>query len=232
MRRIVIAPVLFSLAALFAGTGCGSNPIVLIAYLLNNGDPKTPAEYPLKPRPKHEKEEVKVVVLTSCDPSCMNEADLIGIDRMVGSEFINLLESRCKDNKEFVTVLKMQALDDFKRKHVDWKAMHPIEIGKQLKADYVIEIEVVSVSIYEPRSHQELLKGQTTISVKAYDLAKQNQEPAFSPAEYNIDYPPGRPQSRDDVPLSTFRQKFTKYIAAKLVILFADNTAEQKVPTD
>ncbi len=232
MRRIVIAPLLFNVAALFAGTGCGSNPIVLVAYLLNNGDPKSSAEYPLKPRPKHEKEEVKVVVLASCDPSCMSEADLIGIDRMVGSEFISLLESRCKDNKELVTVLKTQALDDFKRKHVDWKAMHPIEIGKQLKADYVIEIEVVTVSIYEPRSQHQLYKGQATISVKAYDTSKQNQDPAFNPAEFNIDYPPGRPVSSDDMQLTTFRQKFTKYIAAKLVIKFADSTAEQKVPTD
>jgi hypothetical protein len=233
MRRIVIAPLLFGLAAVFAGAGCGSNPIILVAYLLNNADPKSPAEYPLKPRPKHEKDEVKVVVLTSCDPSCMSEADLIGIDRMVGSEFISLLESRCKDNQELVTVLKTQALDDFKRKHADWKAMHPIEIGKQLKADYVIEIEVVNVSLYEPRSHQELLKGQATISVKAYDLAKQNQEPAFSPAEFNVDYPPGRPVSRDDqMQVSTFRQKFTKFIAKQLVIPFAPYTAEQKVPTD
>jgi hypothetical protein len=230
MRRIVIAPLLFGLAALFAGAGCGSNPIVLIAYLLNNGDPKTPAEYPLKPRPKHEKEEVKVVVLSSCNPSF--EADLVGIDRMVGSEFISLLEKRCKDNKELVTVLKTQALDDFKRKHLEWKSMHPIEIGKQLKADYVIEIEVLEASMYEPLSHFQLFKGQATVAVRAYDLSKQNQEPSFNPPDFNIDYPPGRPVPSDDTSPSSFRQKFTKFIAAKLVIMFADHTAEQKVPTD
>jgi hypothetical protein len=231
MRRIVLAPFIFAVGAVASSAGCGSNPIVLIAYLFNNGDPKSPAEYPLKPRPKHEKEEVKVVVLASGNSNCLTQADLIGIDRMLGAEFISLLESRCKDNKELVTVLKTQALDDFKRKHADWKSMHPMDIGKQLNADYVIEIELAKVSIYDPKA-RDLLKGQATIAVRAYDASKQNQDPAFSPAEYNIDYPPGRPELRDDTDITTFRQRFTKYMAAKLVILFTDHTAEQRVPTD
>src|SRR5258708_32626466 len=90
----------------------GCNPILLTSYLFNKDDPRMPAEYPLKPRPKHEKEDIKVVVLVSCTPGGISP-EMIGVDRLLASEIIPLLEARCVENKEKVVVLKSTPIDKY-----------------------------------------------------------------------------------------------------------------------
>ncbi len=230
MRRFQNSAIILALAAVCASAGCNANPIMLMAYLLNNDDPKTKAEFPLKPRPKHEKEEVKVVLLTSCATDL--SPDMVGVDRLLAAEFIPLLESRCLENKEKVKVLKSQPIEAYKRDNPDWRNQSPYEIGENLKADWVIDIEVLDISIYEPNTNRELMQGRATVAVRAYDLSKPLREPAFSPPEYNIIYPRGHPVSRYDERSSTFRQKFVKRMVQDLVLPFAAHTSQQKVVVD
>src|SRR6266545_58473 len=130
-----------ALLAVVAGAGC--NPILLLGHLINSDDPKLKAEFPLKPRPQHEKQEVRVVVLTSCPPT--DSPEMVGIDRLLAAEFIPLLEKRCLENKEKVVVLKSKAVDEFKKDNPNWRSMSPYDIGKHFKdADYVIDIEVLN----------------------------------------------------------------------------------------
>ena len=153
MRRIWTAPLIFGLTALLvsAGLGCNSNPIILLSYLLNNGDPKMDAEFPLKPRPKHEKEEVKVVVLISCGSAY--SPDMIGIDRSTRRRIHpGCSNAVARRTRSWCSVLKSQPIDTYKRENPDWREMHPVDIGKKFGADYVIEIEVLEMSIYEPKS--------------------------------------------------------------------------------
>ena len=219
--------VLFSLLVV-ACTGC--NPILLMSYLFDNSNPKTVAEFPLKPRPKHEKEEVRVVVLTSCAPGL--SVDMIGIDRLLAAEFIPLLEARCLENKEKITILKSQPIDAYKKDNPEWRGQHPMEIGKFFKADYVIDIEVLSIDIYEPGTRRELMKGRSKIAVMAYDMSKPLKEPSYNPPESNFEYPRTHPVSRYDMPVSTFRQKFVKRIAEELAVPFAAHTTSQSVMVD
>ena len=232
MRRIWKMPLFLGVLAFVVGVsaGCNSNPIILIEYLLSDGDPKTDAEYPLKPRPKHEKEEVKVLVMTSCGGS--SNADMIGVDRLLATEFIPVLEARCKDNKELVTVLKTQPLADFKRENPDWREMHPMDIGKKFGADYVIDIEVLEFSIIEPRTNQELMRGRSTVCMKAYDMSKSLREPAFRPVDYTFEYPKTHPIDRGEKSPARFRQDFVKKMAFDLVTPFTANTAQDKVSVD
>ena len=223
MSRVV----LFSLLVV-ACTGC--NPILLMSYLFDNNNPKTKAEFPLKPRPKHEKEEVKVLVLTSCAPGL--SPDMIGIDRLLAAEFIPLLEARCLENKENIKILKSAPIDAYKKENPEWRGQHPMEIGKYFKADYVIDIEVLSIGMFEPGTQRELMKGRAKIAVMAYDMSKPAKEPAYNPPESNFEYPRTHEKSRYDMPVSTFRQKFVKRIAEELVVPFAAHTTGQSVMVD
>ncbi len=219
-----------AVTALMLVAGLGCNPILLTAYLFNNEDPKSNAEYPLKPQPKHEKDEVKVVILTSCAPGISSE--MIGIDRLLASEIIPLLETRCVENKEKVTVLKSAPLDTYKKQNPDWRQRHPKEIGEYFKANYVIDIEVLDISIYAPGTRRELLRGHAKVAVAAYDMSKQLNEPSFSPPEFNIEFPKTHDVPVIEEPTSTFRQRFVKRIAQDLVLPFTAHTSNQRVLVD
>ena len=210
---------------LVAGMGC--NPILLTAYLFDNDEPKSKADFALKPRPKHEKEEVRIVVLTSCVPGTSPE--MIGVDRLLAQEIIPLLEARCLENKEKITVLRSAPIDKYKKENVNWRDKHPKEIGEYFQADYVIDIQVLEVSIFEPGTRRELLKGRANIAVAAYDMSKPLNEPAFNPSEFNFEFPRTHPVSVVDEPVSTFRQRFVKRIANDLVLPFTAHTSNQRV---
>jgi len=207
----------------------GCNPLLLTAYLFNQNDPRMPAEYPLKPLPKREKEEIKVVVLTSCVPGV--SADMIGVDRLLAAEFIPLLEKRCVENKENVSILKSQPVDAYKKDNPDWRRQSPYDIGKHFNAAYVIDIEVLDISLYEPGTRQELLKGRAQVAVSLFDLSKKLKDPTEIP-EFNFEYPRGHEVSRYDVPISTFRQKFIRKMAQEMVLPFSAHTSNQKVNID
>lgn len=208
-------------------TSAGCNPLLLLGYLSDTEDPKTNAKFPLKPAKGHEKEEVRVVVLTSCapdDPSMMN------IDRMLAAEFIQLLEKRCADNKENVKVLKSSVIDEFKRNTPNWRNMSPYEIGKKFNgANYVIDIEVLRISTVEPKSQNQLMRGRAQVAVAAFDLSKPLAEPAYNPPEMPFVYPSVAAVSINDIPASTFRQEFVRNMAKSLVNEFTAHTTNDRL---
>lgn len=216
-----------ALLAMIAGAGC--NPILLLGHIFNNDDRKLTADCPLKPQPKREKEEVRVVVLTSCPPN--ESTEMVGIDRLLAAEFIPMLERRCIENKEKVLVLKSKPIEDFKKENPNWRSMKPYDIGKRFNADYVIDIEVLSISIFEPNSHRQLMRGRAQVAVAAFDMSKPLPDPIYN-TEFNELYPGPAEVSVNDVPYSTFRQNFVKHLAAKLVIKFSAHSSRDKVNLD
>ena len=60
--------------------------------------------------------------------------------------------------------------------------------------------------MFEPGTRNELMRGRATISMQAYDMSKQQQEPDFDPIEYNFAFPRTNPVPVDEEPKSTFRQ--------------------------
>jgi hypothetical protein len=213
-----------ALLAVIAGAGC--NPFLLMGHLINSDDPKQKAEFPLKPRPKFEKEEVRVLVLTSTPPT--DSPEMVGIDRLLAAEFIPLLEARCAENKEKVVVKKLKLVDDFKKETPNWRSMTPYEIGKQFHADYVIDIEVLNISIFEPRSNRQLMRGRAQVGVAAFDMSKTLPDPVFT-TELPVVYPGAAEVSVNDEPYSTFRHKFVKHLATQLVIKFSAHSSGQKI---
>lgn len=207
-----------------AGMGC--NPILLTAYLFDHDEPKSKPDFALKPRPKHEKEEVKVLVLTSSVPGVSPE--MIGIDRLLALEIIPLLEAQCLENKEKLSVLKSAPIDKYKKENPDWRNKHPMEIGEYFHADYVIDIQVLDIAIFEPGTRRELMKGRANVAVAAYDMSKPLKEPAYNPSEFNFEFPKTHPVSVVDEPVSTFRQRFVKRIASDLVIPFTAHTSSNQ----
>ncbi len=186
-------------------------------------DPTHPAEFPLKPQPHQKNGVVKVVVLTSSAPDL--PADVKNVERTLAFEFNKRLQDRCTEHKEKVVVVSATEIENYKKKNPDWVKMSPVEIGKSLEADYLIDIEVLSMSLFEEGSGKEFLRGRSQISVTAFDLSKKLSEPAFSPPECNFLFPLGHPEAKFDVSISQFRQAFIRRIAEQLVVPYVGKDA-------
>ncbi len=191
--------------------------------IFGSGEAKTPPEFPLTKKPRAD--DVKVIVLVS--GRVPTDTDTIGLDRTLNTEMIQLLEERCKANKEVVTVFKMKALDDFRAKHPD-PTMHPFEVGKEWKADYVIEIEIQELSLFKPGSRRQFLQGAANLTVNAYDISKKSKEPAYS-MTLTQSYPRDREEPVESpASVENFRRAFVKRIANAIVVKFTTSSTDQK----
>ncbi|HEY8505077.1 MAG TPA: hypothetical protein VIL46_10885, partial [Gemmataceae bacterium] len=196
-------------AAGMGGTGC--NPLTLPFYLIYPATgSKKYAEFELVPR--HEGEPVKVMVLVSYPGYVPPE--FIGAERTLGTMFLQELKRSGEANKQKIKILPLAEIEKYKREHPNWKTEHPLDIGLHFGADYVIDLEITHLSMYEPGS-PHLYKGRADVSVKAYDAIRQLREPVFQ-TEYTRNYPRTRPEDVSDTPPSKFRLNFLKALALEL----------------
>src|SRR5262245_35609295 len=114
------------------------NPLTIPYFLFVGPDPKHDADFPLAP--EDSRKEVKVLVLTSAPPGALRE-EVQGSERELSSLFSQALQEGCKQNKEHVTVASPSLVQKFKDDHPNWQSLSLHELGKRLKADYVIDLE-------------------------------------------------------------------------------------------
>jgi hypothetical protein len=207
--------------ALAALAGC--NPIVSLEYIFNNGDPQTKPEFALTQPASRKHEDIRVVVITSARPSL---GESVGMDQALAVAFTQALEKFATDSKVKLTVLKHQPLARYRDDHPEWKSDHPIDIGKHFGADYAIDMEILSLSLYEPGSARRLLRGRGSIALQVYDLSKRDRTAAME-QEYPILYPNGYEVDAGDQPLSAFRSKLIKRVAEDLAMKFVPRSTGQ-----
>ena len=63
-----------------------------------------------------------------------------------------------------------------------------MEIGRNFKADYVVELEVNQISLYEPGSYNTLFRGRCDISMVVIDVHKSSEGPKCE-GEYSTEFP-------------------------------------------
>src|SRR5262249_8250998 len=54
--------------------------------------------------------------------------------------------------------------------HPEWTTMKPGEIGKARNADYVIYVEIESISYFQPGSSRQLLQGKADLQVSVHRI--------------------------------------------------------------
>jgi hypothetical protein len=210
---------------LVAGLGC--NPLTLPFFLMFGVDSKEEPEFKLA-KPDRE---VTILVLAYTAPDV--QTDQVGLDRQLGLTFSRQLEERCKYNKERVKIVPAHKVEKFKSDHPGWKSMGVSEIGRYFEADYVLDVEVVSLSLYEPGSHKTLYKGYCKIDVSALDLNKPQDGAAWR-QPISIQYPSSRGPIpvADDNNTENFREMFIKRIATELCWKFTSHLSAETYQCD
>ena len=215
--------------AVVVATGC--NPLTMAAFIFNR-DTKLPAEHPFMTKDEKKeakKEDITVAVFASLSPGAVYE--FAGSDRELASMFTKRLNAEAKANKDKITVVAPSEVDKFKMGNPNWKGMHPTAWGKKLGVDFVLDIHVGNITVYQPGSGNLIYEGRADVSVDVYDVTKPNGE-AKHRYPHGYTYPKTGMIAASDVPLSKFKMMFLEKLAGELVLKHIDHKPSEGIAAD
>src|SRR5262249_33695647 len=193
LRRWQIAGLIL---AVILTAGC--NPLLAPYWIFGmfGAESKLPPHFAVgaKGKDRDKDDPVRVMILVST--GLETRPEFLRADRDLCNMVARRLQQGCKDNKENVQVIPASQVEKFKDQHPNWRTLTSTEIGEHFHADYVIEFEITSLSLYEVGSHNTLYQGRAQISVSVTDVHDPDNAKAFED-EIRCEYPKGRPIPAD-----------------------------------
>jgi hypothetical protein len=189
----------------------GCNPLTGAYFLLFGVEDKIPPEFKIA---KDSKKSTHVLVLT--DLLAESHSDLLGVERQLGNAINRQLEADCKMNKEKIQLIPIHKIEEFKVNNPHWRTM--TEIGRQFEVDYVVEVEVANMSLYERDSRKRLFRGRSALRVQVIDVAKSCDEGPVHQRSLTVEYPKARGPIPvdDDMNVERFREVFVQRMAQEV----------------
>lgn len=108
-----------------------------------------------------------------------------------------------------IEVVSAQKVEEWTDEH-DWDEF--TEVGKALKSDYVVGIELEEFSLYQG---QTLYQGRATVHVTVHDV-KDDGKTVYEKRLDRIIYPPNSGVSTSDKTEEQFRRDFTAVVAERI----------------
>ena len=214
-----------TLAAVLA---IGCNPLTL-PFVLLRSEAKIEAPNPLRPKegPKRDKdEEIKVLVVAGLNPGSMTP-EFVGIDRDLTTAIAKQLPEVGKENKEKYTVIAPHQLETFKMQNPNWRSMRAGVIGKKLGADYVIEVTVSGLQMYQPGTQNNIYEGRASAAVDVTDTSAPTGDTKYRYV-HSFSYP-GFPRAADTMPAAQFKLEFVSKLAQEIVFRHVDHKASEGI---
>jgi hypothetical protein len=206
-------------AAIFLGsTGLviGCNPQTLNFLLMPFVDDK---EQPKCKLASPDKKEVMVAIVTTF-ASMETRPEMLPIESELSDRLAAEMRKRAAANKEkikFIPTAKVRSLMN----QAAGNTLSSQEIGRKLKADFVINLEINSISLYEKGSFNQLFRGKTEIELTCVDVNKPSGEATPFKDIYVREYPGARgPVDAGNSSVLEFRTKFLDVLAQDLARYF------------
>jgi hypothetical protein len=211
-------------ALLLAGfAACfGCNPLLFPLFI--QGESRHPAT--LRRLAKDDqKKELKVALVTRSVLSARQE--LINADRELCQKAAQQLRVLAQHNGDKLAVIEPRKVEQYLANHPDWKNLEPADLaddlGAALKADYVVFIEINSMSLIGKGG--DLYQGRAELHVCLYNAADPDDGPRHKDlrAAYpdpEIEY--GRAIDQD-TSLPDFRSEFLDVLGKKIAYCFCDH---------
>src|SRR5947209_1345545 len=211
---------LAGLLALATVLGTGCNPLLLGEFLFPGLAPKNqPTLMKLKPPP--EKEVARVVIIASAPID--TSAEFVRVDRELTGALTKHIKNAYEANKQKINIISSRKVEQFKDDHPDWHTMELAEIGKRFGADYVIHLEIQSMSLYERGSANLMFRGRASIGVAAVDMKHQEDDAVKQQFESTYPTDARGPVAVSDTNLIEFKTKFIESIAQRLTMYFVEH---------
>ena len=213
-RRALLAGGLLA----FAGMGC--NPATL--YFLMRGDDKKKPEIPLPA--KEGKKEVTVAILTNGSPSL--GYDFAGAERELAALIAKRMMEDTKEDKHPIRVIEQAKVDRFKASNPAWQTVSGGAVGKQLGADYVIDLTLTTMSMYQPEYGKEFYQGRASLQVVVYDTAAPDK-----PLQDYVHNSAQEQQSTAAVSPAGYRRWFIDRVATEVAYRHIPHVTATNFPT-
>jgi hypothetical protein len=163
------------------------------------------------------KKEIKSLILVRNGPDTGFE--FIDADKQLSAMVHQQLVELCETNGDKITLVSPTKVDGFKSAHANWQELQPVEIGRYLKVDYVIYVEINQLTMHDPGSSQ-FLRGKADLGVRLVDVNNPDESPLRKNFTYS--YPNEAKYIQvDDMPPQVFKEKFLGGIAKRLSWYFA-----------
>jgi hypothetical protein len=209
------------LAVVMLCAGC--NLMALPFFLIPGMEPKHDAKCKLTV-PENAKE-ARVVILASCS-AVETRAEFLRVDRELSQLLARHLETGFKENKEKIKVVPSSQVERYKDEHPSWQSLTPQELGKYFKSDYVIDLEINSISLYEEGSSNLMYRGHASVNIEVNDVHKGKEGKIYKEV-YTIEFPRGYPLPADSsTSAPQFRQNFLDRMAKELSWRFTSHLVD------
>jgi hypothetical protein len=198
-------------------TGCN---VLALPFFIFGPEPAVEAQLK-KVAAEDKKKEVKVLILTYGGLGL--PTDFLRVDRDLTERLRTQLKAGFEYNKENVKIVGSRRVEEFKNEHPGWHTMDLEEIGKQFGADYVVYLEIRSLSLYEKGSINTLYRGRAEITVTLVDVNDTEEAPVRR--EFSCLFPTEARQGIpvEDVNQQKFKDAFLNYVAKRLSWYFTSH---------
>jgi hypothetical protein len=155
--------------------------------------------------------------------------EFLHIDRELARLLSQKMQKHYHDRKEKVTLVANSKVDKFKDEHPNWRSLGPEEIGEHFHADYVIDISIDRLNLYEPGSNRQLYRGMADITVNVINVHDPEEGPLLR-KPYTCEYPRKGPVPVDfsNNNPAQFRMAFLNRVATDLSWLFVPHSYEDE----
>jgi len=205
--------------------GCN---IPSLVYFLAPSDPReAPMLMGLTPPEKGKPVRIAVLAYSGGE----TDPDLVTLERDLESQLSQQLFRDFKENKQAVSIIPTGKVQEFKNNNPGWKrSMDLKEIAQYFKVDYLIYLEVDSISLYQTGSSRMLFQGRANILVSLLNARKPDESP--QPKTFACMYPSASkapiPNDQSTSPRA-FYMAFIEYMGKRLAWYFIPHEINQDI---
>ena len=201
------------------GFGCGPS----LLWFLNRGDEFRDPKPECKLAPKEGKKTVSVAILVTAPNSIGSDASMVGIDRDLEGKIAGKIMELSTYSKETpITVIDSGKVDRLRQENPNyWNTASLSDIAKKLGADYLLDVTVSSLTLYDQQTGREICRGKATVEVSVYDAVGKGKPLATYPLSSEA---PLRDTSSQ--PIHVYRTKFLDGLAMEIAMKHVRYKAE------
>jgi hypothetical protein len=218
---------IIGLLTLSLGIGC--DMATLSYFLIPWADDKEPAECKLTP-PKGKKETTVIIMASFAHLETRPEFQTV--DKDLSDRVAGELKKRAEANKDKIKIIPYYQVKSYLNKELDPHLLDKREIGKHFQADYVINLEINSISLFEG-SYRQLFRGTTEIDVTVFDVNQPSGEGPIFENIYHTEYPSHGPlDAGGGNSVALFRSAFLNRLGKDLSRYFQPYPHDEKSDFD
>jgi hypothetical protein len=208
---------------LLAGFSLGCSPaslaMLVLPWMPNNVDP----DYKLFAKDK----EITLVLLVNFAQPPIHP-DHVSVKDELPDHVAQFFRKRCQENKHKIKIVSQVEARSQEQRLKAEGTYSPDELGKHFKADFVLELNVQSCSLYEKNHFPKAFRGVVEMSVHLHKLNAKDEDDFHR--DLKLEFPTGlrEPIDSGSTNPTAFRRMFLTKVARDVTKLFIAFPADEK----